>query len=126
MLEQLGLSGPQPECDSNVSTEEYDEPAAAPLPQAGNVTNVSGAPEQEANGAKRFKDKVDELAKRLPLPVDPEISWDAVVSVASLCSNDGLFLAQRSNPNASRQPKYIWGKPRIRHLTNPYTYRTPY
>ena len=76
MLEQLGLSGPQPEGDSDVSTEDYDEPAVAPPPQAGNSTDVSGAPELEASGVKRFKDKVDELAKRLPLPVDPEISWD--------------------------------------------------
>ena len=76
MLEQLDLLGPQPECDSDVSTEEYDEPLIAPLPQAGNSTNVSGPPEQEVNGVTRFKDKVDELAKRLPLPVDLEISWD--------------------------------------------------
>ena len=76
ILEQLGLAGSQPEGYSDVSTEEYEKPPFDPLPQAGNSTNVSGAPEQEVNGVKRFKAKVDELAIRLPLPVDPAISWD--------------------------------------------------
>ena len=76
MLEQLGLAGPRPECDSDTSTEDYDEPTGAPFPQVGNIPDVSGAPELGPTGVKRFKDKVDELAQRLRLPVDPEISWD--------------------------------------------------
>ena len=69
MLEQLGLAGPQPECDSDASTEDYDEPTGAPFPQVGNIHDVSGAPELGPTGVKWFKDKVDALAQRLPLPV---------------------------------------------------------
>jgi hypothetical protein len=78
MLEQLGLAGPQPECDLDVSTEDCDEPAGASLPQVANSTDVSEAPELGPTGVQGFKNKVDELARRLPLPVDPEISWDAL------------------------------------------------
>ena len=42
-----------------------------------------------------------------------------LASLVIFCSNDGLFLEQKSNQNASRQTKCIWGQTRIRHLTNP-------